>query len=367
MMTMNPAIPRIYGVGHPAILGLVLLGVSSLSMAQTTASAPAPVVSVSPTSHPLLGSKIPNRDAAFRPPGTMSRHPPSGPSQPPHGPIFTGMSKMASKGRPGRHQKTMVMSHAMQTMTMTMDHGKSLSKPPPVGSLPRSNGAAPGDDASYGVKLKLNDDPMLAKLQLDNLEVAHSRQGANSQQWDGRFWIGRDLNKLWIRSEGSRSQGRIEEGNIEALWGHAISPFWDAMVGVRHDIGIGPTRNWMALGIQGIAPYKFEFEATLYAGPSGRSAFRLKTSQDWLFTQRLILTPEFEFNAYGRADPQRDLGAGLADASLSLRLRYEFSRKFAPYIGYSWVRSLGGTARMARAIGKPVSDRMILAGVRVWF
>ncbi len=328
MMAMNPVFSHIRRVLCPATLGLVLLGASSLAMAQTRAPAPASVASVSPT----------------------------GVSQQQHDATTGAMSKMASKGEAGMPRKP-----------MTMEQGKGPSKPPAVGTLPRSDGAAPGDYASYGVTLKLDDDPLLVKFQLDNLETVHSSRGGNAQQWDGRFWIGGDLDKLWIRSEGSRSQGRIEEGNIEALWGHAIGPFWDAMLGVRHDIGIGPTRNWIALGIQGIAPYKFEFEATVYAGPSGRSAFRLKTSQDWLFTQRLILTPEFEFNAYGRRDPQRDLGAGISDASLSLRLRYEFSRKFAPYIGYSWVRSLGGTARLARAIGKPVSDRLILAGVRVWF
>ena len=94
---------------------------------------------------------------------------------------------------------------------------------------------------------------------------------------------------------------------------------------------------------------------------------RIKTAQDWLLTQKLILTPELDMNASGRADPQQSLGAGLSDASLTFRLRYEFSRKFAPYIGYSWVHKFGATAGMARAAGRPVSDRQILLGVRVWF
>ena len=365
MRSMHSIVPHIFRSLPSATLGVVLLGASSLSMAQTAPAVPAPAGSVSPLSHPLAVNKAHSQHESTPLTDAKQSYPSSSPSKQHHGSTSGMKLKMGLKDRSGRHQKPMAMSHDMKCMSG--DHGKGKSEAPPVGSLPRSDGAAPGDYASYGVKLKLDDDPLLAKIQLDNLETAHSSQGSNAQQWDGRFWIGRDLNKLWIRSEGSRSQGRIEEGNVEALWGHAISPFWDGMVGVRHDIGIGPTRNWIALGIQGIAPYKFEFEATVYAGPSGRSAFRLKTSQDWLFSQRLILTPEFEFNAYGRADPQRDLGAGLADASLSLRLRYEFSRKFAPYIGYSWVRSLGGTARMARAVGKPVSDRLILAGVRVWF
>lgn len=307
-MNLNPITIRMRRALRPAALGLVLLGGSPVAMAQ---------------------SDTPAR---------------------------------ASGAAPAVQPMTMKHPDGMQGM-----NGMTLSKAPPIGSLPTSDGAAPKGYDAYDVSLRIHDDPLLAKLQLDNLETAHSGDGANSQRWDGRFWIGHNLNKLWIRSEGSRSKGRIEEGDVEALWGHAVSPFWNLMVGVRHDLGTGPTRNWASFGFQGIAPYEFEFEATAYAGPSGRTAFRLKTSQDWLFTQKLILTPELDLNAYGRADPRRDLGAGVSDAALSFRLRYEFSRKFAPYIGYSWVRTFGATAGMARAAGRPVFDRQILMGVRVWF
>ncbi len=364
--TMRP-LSFIRQVLRPATLGLALLGVSSLVTvtAQTTAPVPASAASVLPPSHLVMGQKTQNRDVPIHQVDAKPLHHRPGSLQQQYDPRSGVTPKMRSKNRSGKYQKAMVMGHDMQCMTM--EHGKESSKTPPVGSLPRSDGAAPGDYASYGVTLKLDENPLLAKVQLDTLETVHSSRGVNTQQWDGRFWVGHDLNKLWIRSEGTRSQNRLEEGDIEALWGHAISPFWDGMVGIRHDLGIGPARNWAALGVQGIAPYEFEFAATLYAGSAGRSAFRLITSQDWLFTQRLILTPELEFNAYGHADPQRDLGAGIANVSMSLRLRYEFSRKFAPYIGYSWVRTLGGTAGMARAAGRPVTDRLILAGVRVWF
>lgn len=272
-------------------------------------------------------------------------------------------------------RQSMAQETAMQNMS-DMDvmvkpedkkQEKSVSKASPIDNLPVSDGAAPKDYDAYGISLRIHDDPLLAKLQLDNLESAHSSNGTNSQLWDGRFWIGHNLNKLWIRSEGSRSKGRLENGDVEALWGHAVSPFWNVMVGMRHDLGTGPTRNWAAFGFQGIAPYEFEFEATAYAGSSGRSAFRLKTAQDWLFTQKLILSPELDMNAYGDADPGRGIGAGVSDASLTLRLRYEFSREFAPYIGYSWGRKFAATADMARADDKPVTDRQILLGVRIWF
>ena len=230
--------------------------------------------------------------------------------------------------------------------------------------MPTSDGVAPKGYDAYGAALRIDDDPLLAKVQLDNFESVHSSDGTSGQLWDGRLGVGHNLDKLRLRSEGSHSKGRIEEGDVEALWGHAISPFWSLMAGMRHDPGTGLTRNWAAFGFQGIAPYEFEFEATVYAGSSGSRAFRLKTSGDWLFTQKLILSPELDLNAYGRADPRRELGAGVSDAPVSFRLRYEFSRKFALYIGYSWVRTFGTTTDMAHTAGRPVFDRQILLGVR---
>jgi copper resistance protein B len=330
MMTMNPITICIRRVFYLAALGLALLGSSSWAVAQTDGAATA-------SSAPM-----------DNPPMTME-----------HGAAMHGKTQAADSKGMDKKDSHMSMSHdemmkvsekpakksadmgiAMQNMPgmampMDMKHGEAMSMAPPIGSLPTSDGAAPMDYDAYGVTLKMHDDPLLAKVQFDSLESAHSSGGTNRQLWDGRFWVGHNLNKLWVRSEGSRSKGRIEEGDVEALWGHAISPFWNLMAGMRHDLGVGPTRNWAAFGFQGIAPYEFEFEATAYAGPSGRSALRIKTSQDWLFTQKLILAPELDMNAYGRADPGRDLGAGVSDASLTFRLRYEFSRKFAPYIGYS--------------------------------
>ncbi|EQD70574.1 Copper resistance B precursor, partial [mine drainage metagenome] len=131
--------------------------------------------------------------------------------------------------------------------------------------------------------------------------------------------------------------------------------FWDSTLGVRHDFGNGPGRNWAAFGVQGLAPYWFDIEATGYVGAGGRTAARFKAEYELLITQRLILQPEFEANLYGKPDPAWRLGSGLSDASLGLRLRYEIRREFAPYIGVVWQRVFGGTADLRRAEGNPCS------------
>jgi copper resistance protein B len=151
------------------------------------------------------------------------------------------------------------------------------------------------------------------------------------------------------------------------LWDRIFSRWWSWQAGVRHDFGNGPSRNWLALGVQGLAPYWFDIEATAYVGDAGRTAARLQAEYELLFTQRLILQPEFELNAYGKDDPERQIGAGLSDLQLALRLRCEIRREFAPYVGIVWQRSLGKTADLVRAAGEDPSVLQMVAGVRFWF
>ena len=259
-----------------------------------------------------------------------------------------------------------------------MDHGSSKKKPPEqqpelpapaVGSLPSSDGSAGKSFHADGMNMdimEMNDDPLIAKFMLDKLEYVHGDQ-ANSMVWDGRLRLGYDINKLWIRSEGQRAHGKIQDADAELLWGHTYAAYWDVMSGIRHDFGTGPTHDWAALGIQGLAPYKFAVEATAYVGASGRAALRLKTSYDLLLTQRFILTPEVDANLYTKDDMERGIGAGLSDTSLGLRLRYEIRREFAPYIGVSYVQKYGKTADIARTNSDPTHDLQLVAGVHIWF
>jgi copper resistance protein B len=209
--------------------------------------------------------------------------------------------------------------------------------------------------------MDMDDASIKHRVWIENLEgVFGSKDGV---AWDGQAWLGGDFDKLWLKTEGSRLGNRTQDAKVEALWAHAILPFWDSQLGVRHDFGGGPSREWAAFGIQGISPYWFDIELTVYFGEEGRTALRLKTEYDLYLTQRLILKPEIELNAYGKPDRARDLGAGLADGQFELRLRYEFTRRFAPYVGYVYDRKFAGSATLARNAGDPATDHRAVAGV----
>jgi copper resistance protein B len=195
-------------------------------------------------------------------------------------------------------------------------------------------------------------------------------QGGGSEgalNWDMKGWLGGDIDRLWLRTEGERSAGRTDSAEAQALWGHAISPWWDLVGGVRQDFQPGDGQTWVAFGAQGMALYNFEAEATLFVGEAGRTAARLEGDYDILLTNRLILQPTAELNFYGRNDPQRGIGSGLADSAVGLRLRYEVRREFAPYVGFTWHRSFGQTAQYARDEGEDASQWRWVAGVRLWF
>lgn len=178
---------------------------------------------------------------------------------------------------------------------------------------------------------------------------------------------GRDFDRLWFKSEGEIDGDRLRNARSELLWGHAVTPFWDAQLGARHDGGARSERAWLALGFQGLAPYWFEVETTAYFGEAGRTAVRVKAEYELLFTQKLILQPRVEAEAYGKDDAGGGAGAGLSGVTAGLRLRYEIRRELAPYVGLEWVGLYGGTADYARAAGRSVDERRVIAGVRFWF
>ncbi|MCA4963779.1 copper resistance protein B [Pseudomonas sp. Y24-6] len=185
--------------------------------------------------------------------------------------------------------------------------------------------------------------------------------------WEAQGWIGGDVDRLWLRSEGERTNGKTEKAEVQALWGHAISPWWDLVGGVRQDFKPGDPQTWAAFGIQGLALYNFEAQATAYLGESGQTAARLEGNYDILLTNKLILQPTAEFNFYGKNDPQRGVGSGLSESEVGLRLRYEIRPQFAPYVGVTWNRAYGKTADYAREEGEDNNEARLVLGVRVWF
>ena len=211
------------------------------------------------------------------------------------------------------------------------------------------------------------DEPVFPFLLLDRLEYRW-REGKDVRAWDFQGWVGGDYNKLWLKSEGEDERGGpTEQSDVELLYSRLISPFWHLQGGLRYEERPSPSRTSLALGVQGLAPYWFEVEATGYVSEKGKFSAQLEAEYDFLLTQRLILQPLVETTFAGSADEERGVGRGFNDIEVGLRLRYEFRRQFAPYVGITWSRKLGDTADLARRANEDVTERAVVAGLRVWF
>ncbi len=252
-----------------------------------------------------------------------------------------------------------------------MDHaamGHSTKKAPdqprqPIPKLTQEDRAVAFPDAGGHAA---HDNTIQSFMLFNRLEAWDADEGTGTA-WEGQGWIGTDLNRLWLRTEGERLEGTTESADVELLYGRSISRWWDLVAGVRSDLEPGSSQNFAGIGIIGLAPYKYEIEATAYVGESGQSAARLEAEYDLLMTNRLILQPLVEMNLYGKDDESRGIGSGLSNVEVGLRLRYEFRRELAPYIGIKWEKAYGTTADFVEAQGESADDSEWVMGLRTWF
>ncbi|HEX8444956.1 MAG TPA: copper resistance protein B [Allosphingosinicella sp.] len=245
--------------------------------------------------------------------------------------------------------------------------------PPPPAALSGPAHAADGlfgaermAAAREGIRAE-HGDHRVGKLLVDRLE-ARIRDGRDGYAWDGQGWYGGDIDKLWVKTEGEGAVGgAVEQAEVQALWSHAIGPFFDLQAGARYDLRPRPDRAHLVLGVQGLAPYWFEVDAAAFLSAKGDLTARVEAEYDQRVTQKLILQPRVEFDLAAQDVPELGIGSGLSTAELGLRLRYEFKPQLAPYVGVEYERAFGGTADFRRAKGEDAGGWSFLVGLRAWF
>ena len=285
-----------------------------------------------------------------------------------------GHEGMQSSGQaPMDHQ---VMDHGAMEHG-AMDHGAMDMPSIPQGPPPAAAGSGPprAADAIWGADaMRASRDALRAEnggmkvfwFQGDRAEY-RAREGGDGYLWDVQGYYGGDLDKFWFKSEGEGTFGeKPESAEIQGLWSHAIGPWWDLQAGVRQDL-TGPERTHAVLGVQGLAPYMFEVDAAAFLSTKGDLTARVEAELDQRITQRLILQPRAEVNLSAQDIPELGVGAGLDSVELGLRLRYEFAREFAPYVGVEQEWKVGQSADYARLAGEDPSVTNYVVGVRFWF
>jgi copper resistance protein B len=268
------------------------------------------------------------------------------------------------------------MSHGTMTQgtmtqgTMTHENMQGGAAPADARDPHAYSGGYTLDSGPYVLpgarRLRLADERNFGSLLFDRLEAVRTSDNT-AAAYDLLAWYGRDYDRAVLKAEGHYDNSKFEEARTELLWGHAVTAFWNTQLGVRNDSGEGPGRSWLAFGIQGLAPYWLEVDASGYIGAEGRTALNLEAEYELLLTQKLILQPRIEADFYGKKDSERGIGSGLSEVTAGLRLRYEFLREFAPYVGVEWAGTFGGTADYARDEGVDTKETRAVAGMRIWF
>jgi len=226
--------------------------------------------------------------------------------------------------------------------------------------------ALAGANEPMGVMAHMDEDPWHAMVLLDQFEWQDADEG-DALAWDLEAWAGTDNDRVLLRAEGERVAGETEENRVELLWWRPVTSRWDLVAGLRQDFEPESARSYAALGVQGLAPGWVHVEATAYLGERGQSAVTFKAGPELLLTNRLLLAPAVELEAYGRDDEVNGIGNGLSRVTAGVRMRYEIRRELAPYVGLEWAGKLGDTGDLARVSGESVRDARWVAGLRAWF
>jgi copper resistance protein B len=287
---------------------------------------------------------------------------------PPQGP--QPMPGVDTSGDHGAHDMSAMPGMTMPGMAQTgtaLPAGDAPAPPPPMDHYADRFFPASEMSRSRAAMMREQGGQTIYQVMF-NLAEVQARAGRDGYRWDGQAWVGGDINRLWLKSEGEGAfRESVESVELQALYSRAIGPYFNLQAGVRHDFRPSPTRTYATVGFEGLAPYMFEVEGALFLSNKGEVLGRLEGYYDQRLTQRLILQPRVEFNLSAQDVPEIRLGSGLTDAELGLRLRYEISRQFAPYIGVSYEAKTGRTADFARTDGKDPTTTSFVAGVRFWF
>ncbi len=203
-------------------------------------------------------------------------------------------------------------------------------------------------------------DILRGSVTVDTLEYQFNEE--KSLSWDTYAFIGYDINKIYMYSEGEKAQGTSAQSENQLVYSRAVAPYWDLQMGVGYDTAESSNQTWAVLGVQGLAPYFFEIRATLLFAADGTAGVRTEVEYEALITQQLIVTPSVSISAYTKDIPEMGIGSGMSNMTLGARLRYEIRREFAPYIGVEWSKNFANTN-----VFSPLNETYAVAGLRVWF
>lgn len=258
-------------------------------------------------------------------------------------------------------------AHAMPSPVLGPDAAAQSAPPVPPSDRAADLYFDPRVIAAARARLRQEHGGQAFSQMLLNILELQPASDETAYRWDGEVWYGSDLNRIVFKTQG---EGLTERGlkkfELQALYSRAVNPYFDLQFGLRHDFEPDPSRTYAVLGVEGLAPLFYDVEAALFVSTRGEVFGRASAWYDQRITQRLIVQPRIEVTYSAQPVPALGVGAGQSDIELGIRLRYEFRREFAPYIGISYKQRIGGSADYARAVRDDVGDARFVFGIRAF-
>lgn len=187
--------------------------------------------------------------------------------------------------------------------------------------------------------------------EVDLLEV-HLGDGDDHLVLDSTFTLfeGRDRFVLKIEG-GSDTRPQFDELTVQALYARDLSDGLQLMAGVRHDArGLGDLTHGALAFEAELTPW-LSADHSLFVSEHGDVTGGAQIVGSWSLLPRLSLEPRVAAGWSAQSVVAEDLGAGLTDLEVSVRLRRAIGENFDIYAGVVHERLLGETRKIAVASG----------------
>lgn len=204
-------------------------------------------------------------------------------------------------------------------------------------------------------------------FQAEQAEIRFNN-GEEILAWDFDAVIGTDELKFVWRSEAEYSLDEEEFETLENQFRLAtpISPFFDAIAGIRIETPEGNDRIDGVVGIHGLAQQWIEVDADLFV--SEDPSIRLEAEYEGLITNQITFTPSIEIEIPLTDDRSRGFGNFAPIIEIGARLSYDLiDRAISPYIGVHYEFATGESGRLAQAGGGNKDEFFFVVGSRFIF
>ncbi|MDF1880612.1 copper resistance protein B [Sulfurimonas sp. MAG313] len=199
-----------------------------------------------------------------------------------------------------------------------------------------------------------------SNLTIDQLE--YQLNDEKSTAWDAYGFMGFDTHKIYLYSDGEKEKGSSASSENDLVYSRAFAAYWDIQAGISYDKNSQRSNTWAQIALSGLAPYFFETRVAILADKDGNVGIRSDFAYDVLLTQKLIITPSLQMDAYTKDNVESGIGSGLSNVTIGARMRYEFRREFAPYLGVEWSKNYGKTNDIS-----PLNQTYLALGLSMWF